>query len=66
MHHPSILDSGLEIVAHFGLVPQPLPELINAALSILYVLGLLLLFADAQKFEHCEEAEGKVTARSEF
>ena len=28
---------------------QPLPELINDALSILYVLGLLLCFADAQK-----------------
>ena len=45
---------------------QPLPELINAALSMLYVLGLLLLFAAAQKFEHCEEVEGKVTARSVF
>ena len=25
---------------------------------MLNVLGLLLLFADAQKFEHCEEVEG--------
>ena len=39
--------------------PQVPPELINAALSMLKVLGLLLLFADAQKFEHCEEVEGK-------
>ena len=46
--------------------PQVPPELINAALSILNVLGLLLLFAEVQKFEHCEEAEGNVTARSEF
>ena len=46
--------------------PQVLPELINAALSILYVLGLLLLFADAQKFEHCEEVEGNFTSRSEL
>ena len=29
--------------------PQLSPELINAALSILYVFGLLLCFADAQK-----------------
>jgi len=45
---------------------QLLPELINAALSILYVFGLLLFFADAQKFEHCEEGEGNVTSRSEL
>jgi Tfp pilus assembly protein PilO len=45
---------------------QVRPELINALLSMLNVLGLLLLFADAQKFEHCEEAEGNVTARSEL
>ena len=46
--------------------PQLVPELINAALSMLNVLGLLLLFADAQKFEHCEEVEGNVTSRSEL
>ena len=44
--------------------PQVPPELINAALSMLYVLGLLLCFADAQKLLSGEE--GSVATTSAF
>ena len=43
---------------------QPLPELINDALSMLYVFGLLLCFADAQKLSNGEE--GSVATTSAF
>jgi len=43
---------------------QPLPELINDALSILYVFGLLLCLADAQKLSSGKE--GSVATTSAF